>query len=486
MDSDKRPFFDPTPDAVRDFIARVPRWAGDDDPCFWPEARLVERRNELLRRQVGWLAAGSAHYRQKFADADVDVAAIRTTDDLQALPVTTKQDLMADPESFHLRLPDRNLYDMTYATVYTTGTTAGVPTRYDYTSYDYLGVLMAGRRMFKMHCAVPGDVLYAAFPLSPVPHVSGFGGPFAHAAGIGFYHAFAGEPHPEFPVQQSTATVINEVERVRPTILGGIGSFLRRLFLESAREGRDLSSISLVMASGEVLTRRMLDDMRENLERCGAKRPMITASYGFTEGAFPFPQTFDGGPLQSSAPDQIYVEVLDPETHERLPDGDVGLVAVTHLNRRGMPLVRYLLGDRGAVTNARCDRTGRVGQAMLVSVGSAHIQRTGDIVKIKGTLVNPAVIHDVVMNTPGIVEYQVVVSRQDPEDDLSPDRFVIKVAVDADSRGAWDGTRAAAVEFARRVKGATEVTPEVEVVAEPSDIYDHLRELKARRLLDLR
>ncbi len=481
----ERPFFDPTPDAVQNFITRVPRWAADDDPCFWPEARLVERRDELLRRQLGWIVAGSAHYRQKLAEARIDVGAIRTTDDLQALPVTTKQDLMADSESFRLQLPDRDLYDMTYATVYTTGTSAGVPTRYEYTTHDYLGALIAGGRSFKMHCAVPGDVLYAAFPLSPIPHVSGFGGAFASAVGIGHYHALAGEPYAEFPVQQSTAAVINEIERLRPTVLGGIGSFLRRLFLESAQEGRDLSSIKLVMAAGEVLTRRMLDDMRDNAERCGAKLPMITSSYGFTEAAIPFAQAYEDGPLQSSAPDQLYVEVLDPDTHERLPDGETGLVAITHLNRRGMPLLRYLLGDRGAVTNARCDRTGRVGQAMLVSAGSAHIQRSGDIVKIKGTLVNPAVIHDVVMNTAGVVEYQAVISRRDPDDPLSPDRFVIRLAVDGEARTAWsDGD--VAVAFARRVKGATEVTPEVEMVTDPSAIYDHLREFKAKRLIDLR
>jgi phenylacetate-coenzyme A ligase PaaK-like adenylate-forming protein len=479
VEQPERPFFDPTPEGVQAFIAASPRWAADDDPCFWSKDRLDARRNELLQRQIEWLAVGSAHYGAKFAEIGLAPGDVRTTEDLRRLPVTTKQDLMLSPESFRLQLPDRDLYDMTYATVYTTGTTAGVPTRYEYTSHDYFGVLIAGRRMFKMQCSVPGDVLYAAFPLSPVPHVSGFGGPFAHAAGIGYYHAFAGEPHHEFPVQQSSAVVVDEVERLRPTILGGIGSFLRRLFLDAATDGRDLSSITQVMASGEVLTRRMLDDMRDNLERCGAKRPLICASYGFTEGAFPFPQCYDSGPLQNSAPDQIFIEVLDPETHERLPDGEVGLVAITHLNRRGMPLLRYLLGDRGAVTNARCERTGRIGQAMLVSAGSAHIQRTGDIVKIKGTLVNPAVIHDLVMNTPGIVEYQAVVSRKDADDDLSPDRFVIKMALEPTAQ-------VDTADFARRVKGATEVTPEVEVVADPSQIYDHMRELKAKRLLDLR
>jgi len=481
-----RPFFDPEPGDVTAFVESVPGWSGDDDPTFWSESRLAARRDELLRRQVEWLAEGSAFYRRRFAEHGIEAGDIAGTADLAGVPVTTKQELMDDPDAFRLAFDAPSLYDLTYATVYTTGTTAGVPTRYDYTTHDFFGVLLAGRRQMKMHLIVPGELMFSAFPLSPLPHVSGFGGPIANASGLGFAHGFSGFPYEEFPIHHDTSHLIDEIEAMRPASVIGIGSFLRRMFAEAADQGRDLSSIVSVLASGEILTTRMLQHMRANLERCGAQDPMIAAPYGFTEGAISFAQCYEGGPLQSSAPDQLFVEILDADTLTPVADGEVGLVAITHLNRRGMPLLRYLVGDRGAISNARCAHTGRVGQAMLVSSGSAHISRTNDLVKIKGTLVNPNVIHDVLMNTPGILEYQAIVARRDPDDELSPDRLQIRVAVEPEHHAEWGTSGTRSSDLADRVRATTEVTPEVVLVDDPSEIYDPTTQFKAQRLVDLR
>src|SRR5688572_28577773 len=105
-----RPYPNPTPERVAAFNASVPRYA-EDDPMFWEPGRLQARRDELLQRQLGWLAAGSSYYQKVFADAGVDPTSITTTADLRRLPVTSKADLMGDPEAFRLRLPDAGLYD---------------------------------------------------------------------------------------------------------------------------------------------------------------------------------------------------------------------------------------------------------------------------------------------------------------------------------------------------------------------------------------
>lgn len=482
-----RPFEDPTPEKVRTFVDSVPLYRDDtDDPTFFSDDRLAARRDELLRRQMGWLAEASAHYRQVFADAGIDPADVRTTDDLVALPVTTKQDLMGDPGSFRLRFEQPGLYDLTYATVYTTGTTTGVPTPYEYTTHDFFGVLLGGRREAKTSYNVPGDKFFTAFPLSPLPHVSGFASQIANAAGLGFYHGFGGLPYDEFPIHNSSEYIADQIELVQPQVVAGIGSFLRRMFADMAADGRNLSSVRIVKASGEVLTQRMLDHMRENLAEAGAESVFVTAPYGFTEGGLPFTQCREAGPLHSTAPDQIFLEVLDTDTGARLPDGELGLVTLTHLNRRGTPLLRYQLGDQGVLTHGRCPSCGRGGQSMIVSTGSAHITRTKEILKIKGTLVNPQVIHEVVMNTPGVVEYRLVVAHRDPDDPLSPDRLLIRLGVDPElGHGPW--RRAGHHDELRtRVKHATEVTPEVELVEDLSEIYDPSSEFKATRIVDER
>ncbi|MGH7802741.1 MAG: AMP-binding protein, partial [Candidatus Binatia bacterium] len=280
--SELRPVVNPTPERWRAYFETVARYRDDDDPAFWPEERLANRRNELLARQMSWLAAGSAHYKAKLAAAKIDAAAIRTTDDLEKLPVTTKQELMSDPSAFRLRLPDAGLYDLTYATVYTTGTTTGRPTPYEYTTHDFFGVLQSGIRNYKHTGLRPGDRFLTMFPLSPLPHVAGFAGPMANAAGLSFAHGCTGMPYPEFPIHRPTAELRARVVAERPDGVAGIGSFLRYLFVEAAAAGDDLSSIKVVMASGEVMTAGMRAHMHEHLARCGARDVFIASAYGFT------------------------------------------------------------------------------------------------------------------------------------------------------------------------------------------------------------
>lgn len=478
-----RPFNEPTPERVRAFIDAVPLYAADvDDPTFWPDERLAARRNELLARQVGWLAEASPFYRELMQREHIDPEKIQSMDDLVRFPVTTKQDLMSDPNAFRLRFAQSGIYDLTYATVYTTGTTMGFPTPYEYTTHDFFGSLLAGRRQGKTNYFVPGDLSFSAFPMSPLPHISGFASQISNAYGVAFLHGFGGATYPEFPVHNSTAMVLDLIERSRPQSIAGIGSFLRRLFADAAREGRDLSSVIIIQASGEVLTVKMRDHMHANLAACGAHDTFITGAYGFTEGGIPWAPCHEGGPLHASAPDQAFLEVLDPDTYERVPDGEPGLVALTHLNRRGMPLVRYLLGDMSAISHAPCTFCGRRGESLLISAGSAHITRTKELLKIKGTLVNPQIVHDVVMNADGVIEYQMIVTNSIEGDALSPDRLLLRIGLAPEvEAGAW--THEA---LRRAVHHATEVTPDVEVVVELAEIYDPNRDFKATRIVDRR
>ena len=479
----ERPFPHPTPEKVAAFNASIPRYA-EDDPMFWEPERLQARRDELLRRQMSWIATGSAHYQKVFAEAGIDPETITTTADLTRLPVTTKADLMADPESFRLRLPDAGLYDLTYSTVYTTGTTTGIPTKYEYTSHDFLGCLVSGRRVAKCNGLRPGDVALTAFPQSPLPHVSSFGPWMYMAAGVSITSAFTGMTYPEFPVHNAASSVADLVEAARPTSVMGIGSFLRRMAQRAAEEGRDFSSIRALPISGEIMTARMLEHLRDNLARCGATDVHLSSSYGCTESGVGWVPSVEGGPMYATVPDQMMLEVVDPDTHQPVPDGEQGLLLLTHLNRRGMPLLRYAMGDLAALTHERCPHTGWQGEAMVVSAGSAHVVRTSELLKVKGTLLNPQVVHQVIMESPGVIEYRMIVANAVEGDPVSPDVLRIELGLETGvDTEKWlvesaDGLR-------RRVQHATEVTPELRVVP-MSEIYDPDVEFKARRIVDTR
>ena len=50
----------------------------------------------------------------------------------------------------------------------------------------------------------------------------------------------------------------------------------------------------------------------------------------------------------------MYFEIVNPETGEPVPDGEYGEVVFTTLTRRGMPLVRYRMGDRSRFIIGEC------------------------------------------------------------------------------------------------------------------------------------
>jgi phenylacetate-CoA ligase len=320
--------------------------------------------------------------------------------------------------------------------------------------------------------------------MSPLPHAASFGAQAAMVAGVAVTSASTGIGYPEFGFHQPATAIPDLIEAVQPVGLMGIGSFVRRMVQDGASGERDFSSLRIIQLAGEVMTARMMHHLRDTLARCGATDVHITTNYGCTETAVGWVQGYDGGPLYCTAPDQVMLEVVDPDTHVSLPDGQTGLLLLTHLNRRGMPLLRYAIGDLAAITHDRCPYTGWQGEAIIVSSGSAHVTRTAELLNIKGTLVNPQIIHHVVMNYPSVLEYRIILCHQVPDDLLSGD--VLRIDVGLEDGIDWETWSAEQCpKLIDQVRQASEITPEVRTVP-LSDIYNPAAEFKARRVLDTR
>ena len=212
----------------------------------------------------------------------------------------------------------------------------------------------------------------------------------------------------------------------------------------------------------------------------GADRPFISNSYGFTEmqGAMPECEEFSG--CHSPDPSLFFFEVVDEKTGERLPDGEVGLLVITHLNRTGTALLRYVIGDYAAITHQPCLRCGRTCMRMEAAVGSTYASRTSELVNLKGTLINPEILRDEIANTKGVAEYQVVFTKKDLSDPYSGDELIIKVG-----RSGGRPEEDIAAELEQRAQGAVEMRARIEFV-EMSEIFDPGVALKATRIVDLR
>jgi len=470
-----------TPEKVQEFISRYRIFREDtDDFNFFTQEEIKRRQSELLRRQIQWAYEASNYYRELFNKHKLVPDDFKTTDDLPKLPVTDKKTYMQRPEDFRLKFKNPSPFDQFYDVTFTTGTTTGKPTPFYNTSYDHFLLTRALMRYMKIACVTPDDIILNTFPLGVVPHIGYIRmNQIAMSLGAPLLVGNTGSPFPEARVHRSMNDLIEMIEHYKVTVIGGIGSFCRRLIVEAERQGRDFSSIRNVLAMGEGVPKGMRDDMRNRLQNMGAKNVFISNPFGFTECQASFAECYEFSGCHNYDPSLYFMEVVDQETGERLPDGETGLLAITHLNRRGTVLLRYLIGDISAITNETCPYCGRSGQRLIIKAGSTYGTRTKELVNLKGTLINPETMKSEITNVPGVAEYQIVFTKKNLNDPYSLDELVIKVAVtDRDKNEV-------AKDIRDRILLAAEMTPKVEFVS-PEEIYDPSKTLKATRVVDLR
>ncbi len=431
-------------------------------------------QNVRLVEMLALCARGHDFYRRRWAQAGVDVAALRTVDDLERLPPTGKRDLMDDPEAFRLRVPGLPLHERAlWNVLHTTGST-GDPTPLYVTTHDYEANLFQCRRVADIAGLRDTDVIANLFPLTPAAMGSFVrAAENAYAIGAAVVAALTGAPHGRFDVHRSLEEAVALVDRRRATVLWGVPSFLRRVIIRAHELGADFRSVRMCALTGEATTPGMREDMRERLRALGVARPIMFDRYGSTEGGA-LAQCREEGDWHNPAPELLYHEVIDPDTGRRLPDGERGVLAITHLDRRGTVLVRYVVGDVVAMTHEPCPHCGRNGDRLV-----GPVVRTKDLMKVKGMLMSPGTLQEAIRLVPGVDEFQVVVARQDPADPYSMDELVVRVATRrSDVARLTDEVVAAAAT-------ATGIRPRVELTG-ANDIYDPSRDAKAQRFVDRR
>jgi len=230
--------------------------------------------------------------------------------------------------------------------------------------------------------------------------------------------------------------------------------------------------VRLVLTSGEPVPATLRAELRKRLARLGTSSVDIRARYAFTEMQGGLVQCAETAQVQNLAPDLYYLEVVDPESGRWLPDGESGMLAITHLHRRGTVLLRYLVGDIVTLSRVPCPLCGRAGERV-----TATPRRTGSLVKCRGMLVNTEVILATLSAMAGMGEFQIVFSGDDRPGAM--ERLVIRIERE---EGADTSLQE---EVVRRVREAVSLRPEVEFVA-CGAIYDHERSIKTKRVIDLR
>ncbi len=471
-----------TPENTRRYIESIPLYRDDDDPLFWSQEQIRDMQNRNFMRQMEWVWDGHAYYKRVFSEQGIEPGDIKSLEDLEKLPLTYKKDYMADPDAFKLKPSEPTLYDWDFEIAYTTGSTTGMPTPFWSTIHDAHGIWQMLFRGIKIGGLPSHARLMNLFPLGPVPHIGFFRARDIGIMGVGFMSSFGatGMTYPEFPVHRSMDYAMDVIESSKAQIWLGIASFMRRLIMKAEAEGRDFSSTLHIQALGEACPQAMREDMKRRLQNMGAEDPFVSNSYGFTEMQGAMPECDDFSGCHNPAPDLNFFEIVDEETGKRLQDGERGLICITHINRRGTVLLRYVIGDLGAVTHETCPHCGRNGVRIVIAVGSTYATRTSELVNLKGTLINPEILRDELANTAGVKEYQIIFTKKDLNDPYSPDELLVKIAPEED----FDRENLER-EIQTKLISAVEMRPNVEFVP-MQDIYDPTVALKAYRVIDMR
>jgi phenylacetate-CoA ligase len=111
-------------------------------------------------------------------------------------------------------------------------------------------------------------------------------------------------------------------------------------------------------------------------------------------------------------PDNVIVEVVDPNTGKPVPEGAAGEIVATNLSPT-YPMIRLATGDLSLFSGQSCS-CGRTGPILPKVLG-----RVDQATKVRGTFLHPWQTDEVVAKYPEVFKYQVLITRQNHRDEMT-------------------------------------------------------------------
>ncbi len=194
-----------------------------------------------------------------------------------------------------------------------------------------------------------------------------------------------------------TELQIQTMAHYRATGYAGTPDFLKILLDKADEAGADLSALNKALVSGGAL----LPPLREEFAARGLS---VLQCYGTADlGLIAYESEAREGMILD---EQVIVEIVRPGTGDPVPEGEVGEVVVTTLNR-DYPLIRFATGDLSAML-AGTSPCGRTAPRIRGWMG-----RADQTTKVRGMFVHPGQIDRVVKRHPGILRARLVVGERE-------------------------------------------------------------------------
>lgn len=406
-----------------------------------------------LKWTVAHAYNNSPFYRNKLEKAGVTPSRIRSLDDLQRLPFTSAQDLRDEYPFPLLAVPFEQI-----VRIHASSGTTGKRKVLCYTRKDVDDWATMFARCYEMARLTPTDRVQIAV---------GYG---LWTAGVGFQlgcERFGAMAVPVGPA--NTEMHCQLLEDMQSTVFCATASMALLIAEEIERRGmQDRLALKTFIFGAERHSRRMRQRIQEIT---GAENlfdiPGLTELYG------------PGTGLECIAhqgvhywADYFILEILDPETLEPVPPGEVGEMVVTTLRKEGSPLIRYRTRDLTRFIPGDCPCGNPLPRHDHI------LGRSDDMFIFRAVNIYPGQIEHVLSQVSGVgSEYQVHLYRREDG------RDIMLVKVEGMETDSPDSTRKLAEDIGAEIRRQIMVRPQIEVVE-----YGSLprTEKKSKRVFDHR
>lgn len=363
-------------------------WANEESLT---RAEIEEIQLAKLKETVRYIYEKVAPYRRKMDEAGVKPEDIQTLEDLKRLPFTYKADFR-DNYPMGLFAVDKKDLVRFHAS---SGTT-GKPTVVGYTKHDLDVWLNNVARVACMGGACEEDVCQIAFGYGTFTGALGLHGGL-ETIGASVIPMSSGNTNKQIMFMQDMETTLLVAT---PSYALHLGEELRNRGLDPAKD----TKLRIGLFGGEGMT----EPMRAEMKRVWGEQFVCTQNYGMSELCGPgvageCPE-LNGMHINE---DWFIPEVINPDTGEVLPEGELGELVVTCLGKEALPLVRYRTGDLTRLFYEPC-KCGRTTVRMENISG-----RADDMLVIRGVNVFPTQIEEVLLKIEEIgPHYEILVERK--------------------------------------------------------------------------
>ena len=395
------------------------------------EALQLERLQKTVRHCMN-----SPFYKKRFEENGLTPDSIKSLDDLKKIPFTTKQDLRDNYPFGIASVPLEKAVRL-----HSSSGTTGNPTVILHTQKDLDEWANAVARCLHMIGLRPGDVFQNS---------SGYG---MFTGGLGFQYGAERLGMLTVPAAAgNTKRQLKFITDFGTTALHAIPSYVTRMY-EVMQEmdidpRRDTKLKTLVIGAEP----HSEEQRRRIEEMMGVK---AYNSFGMSEMCGPGVafecQEQNGLHIWE---DYYIVEIIDPETLEPVPEGEVGELVLTTINREAMPLLRYRTRDLTRILPGECP-CGRHHARLDRMKG-----RSDDMIILKGVNIFPIQIETILMQFKELTSnYLITLETRDTNDEM-----IVEVELDKLFTDDYTRLQVLTREITRLLKDEILVTPLVKLV----------------------